>query len=205
MKIILSKFLTELQKLLRNNYRDICEKILLEIEQLDSDCIREIDALKSPSCTYLDGALNNISKNLSPVDVLIKSISEKLVWREASRGVPDFFKGGYAFAEIIGEQGLIVSENIRIGLFLQKPYVNYPFHAHEAEELYIILSGTASWKIDDKMFSVIPGSIIKHQSCQDHATFTEEETLFALWIWTGKIKGRYWFRGYSEDDCPLEN
>ena len=60
-------------------------------------------------------------------------------------------------------------------------------------------------KIDDKMFSVITGSIIKHQSCQDHATFTEEETLLALWIWTGKIKGRYWFRGYSEDDCPLEN
>ena len=205
MQIILSKFLTELQKLLRNNYKDICEKILLEIEQLDSDCIREIDALKSPSCTYLDVALNHIPKDLSPLDILIKSISEKLVWREASRGVPDFFKGGYAFAEIIGEQGLIVSENIRIGLFLQKPYVNYPFHAHEAEELYIILSGTASWKIDDKMFSVIPGSIIKHQSCQDHATFTEEETLFALWIWTRKIKGRYWFRGYSEDDCPLEN
>ena len=43
------------------------------------------------------------------------------------------------------------------------------------------------------------------ESCQAHATFTEEETLFALWIWTGKIKGRYWFRGYSEDDCPLEN
>ncbi len=100
---------------------------------------------------------------------------------------------------------MIVSENIRIGLFLQKPQVNYPLHAHEAEELYIILSGKARWKIDDKMFNVIPGTIIKHQSCQDHATFTEEETLFALWIWTGKIKGRYWFKDYSKDDCPLYN
>ncbi len=175
----------------------------MEIKQLDSDCIREIDASKSPSCTYLDVALNHIPKDLSPLDILIKSISEKLVWREASRGVPDFFKGGYAFAEIIGEKGLIVSENIRIGLFLQKPQVNYPLHAHEAEELYIILSGNARWKIDDKMFNVIPDTIIKHRSCQDHATFTEEETLFALWIWTGKIKGRYWFKDYSKDDCPL--
>ena len=137
------------------------------------------------------------------MDILIRSISEKLVWREASRGVPDFFTGGYVFAEIVGEQGLIVSENIRIGLFLQKPYVNYPLHAHESEELYFILSGTASWEIDDKKFSVILGSIIKHKSYQYHATFTKEETLFALWIWTGKIKGRYWFKDYSEDDCPL--
>jgi len=203
MELILSKFLTALQKFLRKNDKDIYEKIILEIEQIDTFSVREIEASKSPSCSFLDGSLEHISKDISPLDILIRSISEKLVWREASRGVPDFFKGGYAFAEIIGEQGLIVSENIRIGLFLQKPHVNYPLHAHEAKELYIILSGTARWKIDDKMFSVFPGSIIKHQSCQDHATFTEEETLFALWIWTGKIKGRYWFKEYSEDDCPL--
>ena len=203
MQIILPKFLTALQNFLRKDDKKIYEKILLEIEQIDTYDIREIEASKSPSCTYLDVALNHIPKDLSPLDVLMRSISKKLVWREASRGVPDFFKGGYAFAEIIGEQGLIVSENIRIGLFLQKPQVNYPLHAHEAEELYIILSGNARWKIDDKMFNVIPGTIIKHQSCQDHATFTEEETLFALWIWTGKIKGRYWFKDYSKDDCPL--
>ena len=203
MEKILLKFFNALQKFLRKDDKEIYEKILLEIEQIDTYDIREIEASKSPSCTYLDVALNHIPKDLSPLDILIKSISEKLVWREASRGVPDFFKGGYAFAEIIGEKGLIVSENIRIGLFLQKPQVNYPLHAHEAEELYIILSGNARWKIDDKMFNVIPGTIIKHQSCQDHATFTEEETLFALWIWTGKIKGRYWFKDYSKDDCPL--
>ena len=203
MEIILLKFFNALQKFLRKDDKEIYEKILLEIEQIDTYDVREIEASKSPSCAYLDGCLKNISKDLSPIDVLMRSISEKLVWHEASRGVPDFFKGGYAFAEIIGEKGLIVSENIRIGLFLQKPQVNYPLHAHEAEELYIILSGNARWKIDDKMFNVIPGTIIKHQSCQDHATFTEEETLFALWIWTGKIKGRYWFKDYSKDDCPL--
>ncbi len=204
MEKILPKFLTALQNILIKNDKDICEKILLEIEQLNSGCIRNISASISPTCTYLDGALNNIPKDLSPIDILLKSISKKLVWHDASRGVPKYFKGGYAIAEIIGEQGLIVSERIRLGLFLQQPNVNYPLHAHEAEELYIIVSGEACWKIDDRMFSVIPGSIIKHQSCQDHATFTEEEALFAIWIWTGKIKGRYWFADNSEDDCPLE-
>ena len=169
MEIILPKFLTALQNILIKNDKDICEKILLEIEQLNSGCIRNISASKSPTCTYLDGTLNNIPKDLSPIDILLKSISKKLVWHEASRGVP-----------------------------------KYPLHAHEAEELYIIVSGEACWKIDDRMFSVIPGSIIKHKSCQDHATFTEEEALFAIWIWTGKIKGRYWFADNSEDDCPLE-
>ena len=138
MQIILPKFLTALQNFLRKDDKEIYETILLEIEQIDTYDVREIEASKSPSCAYLDGCLKHISKDLSPIDVLMRSISEKLVWHEASRGVPDFFKGGYAFAEIIGEQGLIVSENIRIGLFLQKPQVNYPLHAHEAEELYII-------------------------------------------------------------------
>ena len=57
MEIELQKFFTELQKLLRKNDKDICENFLLEIDQLDSECIREINASKSPSCTYLDGAL----------------------------------------------------------------------------------------------------------------------------------------------------
>ena len=79
MEKILPKFLTALQNILIKNDRDICEKILLEIEQLKSGCIRNFSASKSSKCKYLDGALNNIPKDLSPIDILLKSISRKLV------------------------------------------------------------------------------------------------------------------------------
>ena len=39
------------------------------------------------------------------VEVLIGLVSV-LVWHEASRVVPDIFKGGYAFAEVIGNRDL---------------------------------------------------------------------------------------------------
>ena len=56
-----------------------------------------------------------------------------VVWHEASRGVPDLFKGGYAFAEVIGKHGLMQSNSIRLKLFLQKPDIDYPLHAHNAD------------------------------------------------------------------------
>ena len=40
---------------------------------------------------------------------------------------------------------LIHSETIYLGLIYVKPYFNYPAHAHDAEELFHVLSGTAEW------------------------------------------------------------
>ena len=130
-------------------------------------------------------------------------LSEQVQWHQASRGVPEFFEGGYSFSVIIGDSGLVPSKKIRMGLFLQNQNVDYPSHAHEAEEFYLILSGHGSWQIGNSWYDAIPGRIFHHLPGESHRMITESEPLLAIWIWTGLIEGRYWFVGHEEIDCSI--
>ena len=199
----LNNFLYAIQEHFEKNKFQQTELISNEIEKLSSVNIKSITSSKSSTCKYLERALNNIPNSLAPMRNLIKLISNNVIWYEAKRGVPYIFKGGYAFAEIVGDMGLKFSNRIRLGFFLQKPNLNYPLHAHDAKELYFILSGTADWQIEDKKFKAKPGLIIHHEEKEEHAITTSELPLFALWIWTGNINGRYWFANNPEKDCPI--
>ena len=199
----LNSFLFAIKNKLEKNKRIKSNQILNELEKLNSKNFNSINASKTPTSKYLESALVKIPNTLDPIDKLTKIIAHNVIWNEAERGVPKFFKGGYAFAEIIGEMGLKFSEKIRLGLFLQKPNLNYPLHAHDAKELYFILSGSADWQIEDKKFKASPGLIIHHEEREEHAMITSELPLFALWIWTGNINGRYWFSKNPEKDCPI--
>ena len=199
----LNNFLFAIQNNLKKNKRINSNQILNELEKLNSKNLNSITASRSPTSKYLESALDMIPNTLDPMDKLTKIIAKNVMWNEAERGVPEFFKGGYAFAEIVGEMGFKFSEKIRLGFFLQKPNLNYPLHAHDAKELYFILSGSADWEIEDKKFKASPGLIIHHEEREEHAMTTSELPLFALWIWTGNINGRYWFAKNPDKDCPI--
>jgi len=196
----LKNFLFAIQNNIEKNKSIKSNQILNELEKLNSNNLNSFTASRSPTCKHLESALDHIPNTLDPMDKLTKIIAHNVLWNEAVRGVPEFFKGGYAFAEIIGEMGFKFSEKIRLGLFLQKPNLNYPLHAHDAKELYYILSGSADWQIADKKFKACPGLIIHHEEREEHAMITSELPLFALWIWTGNINGGYWFAKNTEKD-----
>ena len=202
LRCLLNNFYSSLNSYLYNHQGNHSEKILHELELIKLDSIEKINASKSATCSELNNTLRNIPVKLAPLDTIVEQISNLVIWYEASRGVPDFFKGGYAFAEIIGKRGLMVSNHIRLGLYIQKPEINYPLHAHDAEESYLILSGNTDWQIENKKFRVGPGCIVHHHSSEAHGTHTNKEPLLAVWIWTGQIDGRYWFSGHSEKDFP---
>ena len=154
--------------------------------------------------TTLDPANNGfITGEMDKFADYTARLSGQVQWHQSSRGVPELFEGGYSFSEIIGDSGLVPSKKIRMGLFLQNPNVDYPSHAHEAEEFYLILSGHGSWEIGNSWFDAIPGRIFHHQPGESHRMITESEPLLAIWIWTGLIEGRYWFVGHEEIDCSI--
>ena len=68
-------------------------------------------------------------------------LSNQVLWHEGSRGVPEFFKGGYSFSEVIGKSGYYHHDFRRLRLFIQAASIDYPAHAHEAEECHLILNG----------------------------------------------------------------
>lgn len=57
-------------------------------------------------------------------------------------------------------------------------------HRHVAEEIYIPISGAASWRSGDSDWSVRrEGEIILHESLVPHAMRTAAEPLLALYLW----------------------
>lgn len=133
-------------------------------------------ALSAPDCHVAAGQLN--------------FIADKLPWTSAKefRVAPKSFRGNYHFVPIVGPKDLILSDQFRTGIFLQDADTYYPSHMHEAEELYLPLSGTALWQKDNNEFSATKsGQLIHHLPYQPHATWTKDAPMLAVWAWVGNL------------------
>ena len=199
----LSSFISEMIKVFRkHHYKDLEDK-LKKIAKDNHVISSQKEIARRDFIPNLEYSLDNIKGEMVKFADYTARLSEQLKWQQASRGVTEIFEGGYSFSVIIGDSGLFPSTNIRMGLFLQNQNVDYPSHAHEAEEFYLILSGHGSWQIGNSWSDAIPGSIFHHQPGESHRMITESEPLLAIWIWTGLIEGRYWFVGHEEIDCSI--
>lgn len=141
-----------------------------------------------PACSVLPGMLAD------PRDDLLQHLATcagDLHWRRAGFGrLPNAASQMLAVVELIGPDAMFHAPDIRIGLLIQRGGFHYPRHWHAAEELYLVLSGTALWAVDDDDPTPrAPGSIILHASGQPHSIVTTTEPLCALWGWVGDIDG----------------
>jgi len=198
-----NSLISEMIKVFRKyHYKDLEEK-LIKIANDNHVISFQKEMARRDFIPNLEYSLDNITGEMVKFADYTAWLSEQVQWHQASRGVPEFFEGGYSFSVIIGDSGLFPSTNIRMGLYLQNQNVDYPSHAHDAEEFYLILSGHGSWQIGNSWYDAIPGSIFHHQPGESHRMITESEPLLAIWIWTGLIEGRYWFVGHEEIDCSI--
>lgn len=146
---------------------------------------------QAPALRYLDTACRaaNAAPSLRPALDAIAGGRDELSWRQSCRpDAPDLYNDNHAFVELAGPDGHVPAEDFRFGLFLLGPDVFYPSHIHEAEEIYLILSGTAQWQQDDAPFRPEPpGSIVHNASLQPHAMQVAAEPLLMFWGWCGDI------------------
>lgn len=119
---------------------------------------------------------------------LLADLAGWLAWRQsytAAEFGPDFLQR-YGWTELIGTSGPIANEAAAFGFLILGPHTLYPSHAHEAEELYLPLAGTAWWQRGrEAPAPVPPGTPIHHPSWLPHAMRTEAEPLVALYCWRG--------------------
>ena len=105
-----------------------------------------------------------------------------------------------AYVEFIGPDGMVQSDDIRLGIYWHDRDTFYPSHRHNAVELYHVLSGTGFWQHLSPTWVPRPaGSFILHGSREDHATRSEAEPILTLWSWTGDIS----FESYSMDEAAV--
>lgn len=141
-----------------------------------------------PVLAWLDELTDGATPILAPLLNEISRAAPELEWRQTYKA-EDFgpeFLTRYGWTELIGQRGPIASTEIACGILLLGPELLYPAHAHEAEEIYVCLGGTAAWMRGDEPFTNQPaGTVIYHPSWMPHAMRTSSKPLMALYVWHG--------------------
>ncbi|MEM9013125.1 MAG: dimethylsulfonioproprionate lyase family protein [Pseudomonadota bacterium] len=114
----------------------------------------------------------------------IESVLDELSWLYGYDKVPKGLTDKYAYAELAGPSGPVLSEDLILGLVLFAPRCTYPAHAHDGlTESYYCLSGALS-ENDDGVFA--PGSMIFNPPGRLHRiTVGDTEPTLLSYAWIG--------------------
>jgi hypothetical protein len=74
-------------------------------------------------------------------------LAPSLSWRQTycAEMIGTDFLANYGWCELAGPNGVIVADDLSVGLLLLGPDTVYPLHSHSAVETYLPLSGSAEW------------------------------------------------------------
>jgi hypothetical protein len=150
------------------------------------------DPTRMPACEHLDDALQRARGEDGPVAALAEALAEiapRLMWGIRPNGAndDDTFKTHHANAVVIGEGGLEIRQDIRIGISLIAPETRYPDHRHLPEEIYTVLS-PGEWKQDAEGEFRAPGvgGFVHNISKIIHGMRATDVPLLAVWsLWMG--------------------
>ncbi|MEA3196974.1 MAG: histidine ammonia-lyase [Gammaproteobacteria bacterium] len=149
---------------------------------------RAIAASQLPVLRWLAEAADNTAPFGVGLMAAMCRAAPSLAWRQTytAKDLDPVFLDNYGWSEILGGAGPLASDRIACGFLILGPSTHYPRHRHEAEEIYLPLSGTAEWQQGDAVWRERPpGVLIHHGSNEPHAMRTGGSPLFALYLWRG--------------------
>jgi dimethylpropiothetin dethiomethylase len=147
--------------------------------------VRETEGLAKPVTAHLQRALDEgRQERHAPLIRAIETIRHHLVWQYGYEKVPRALERSYAYAELAGPTGPVVTDEVILGLVLFAPGCTYPAHAHDGiTESYICLSGAVS-ENDQGVYA--PGSLIFNPPGQVHRiTVTDHKPSLLCYAWEG--------------------
>lgn len=115
----------------------------------------------------------------------IDAVHTELSWQWGYEKVPRGLKDKYAYAELAGTSGPILSDEIILGIVLFAPNCTYPAHAHQGiTESYVCLSGAVS---ENHQGVYVPGSMIFNPPDHLHRiTVGTREPALLAYAWIGE-------------------
>jgi dimethylpropiothetin dethiomethylase len=138
-----------------------------------------------PVVAHLARALDNGRGQVTAQVVrTLEHLAPELSWQYGYEKVPKALGRSYAYAEISGPHGPVVTDRVILGLVLFGPRCTYPAHAHDGlTESYITLSGSVS-ENDEGVFA--PGSLIFNPPGRMHRiTTADQEPSLLAYAWHG--------------------
>ncbi len=143
-------------------------------------------ALSVPVIRWLPAARDGAPPFSAAFVRALLAAAPTLAWRRTYTvaEVGAAFLDGYGWSELVGLSGPVPAQRLACGVLLLAPGVTYPPHHHEADEIYVPLSGTAEWRQGAQPWELrAPGSVIHHAPNQSHAMRTGATPLLALYLW----------------------
>lgn len=168
---------------IRGHQRAVREAISKTIEG-DPE-VRAEQREDKPVTAHLRRAMDNGREGPTrPLIRALDAVLAQLSWLYGYDKVPRALAKKYAFAEIAGHRGPVISPRVTLGLVLFGPKCTYPAHAHDGlTESYYVLSGTVS-ENDAGVWA--PGSLIFNPPGQMHRiTVSDREPALLLYAWHG--------------------
>jgi dimethylpropiothetin dethiomethylase len=158
--------------------RELISRIVAENPELRPGGGRD-----KPVTAHLGRALDNAATGpLSGLARALQRAHRQLDWEWGYDRIAERLAERYAYAEILGPRGPVVSDRLILGLVLFAPDTTYPQHAHhDIEESYISVSG--SWSENDAAVYA-PGSLILNRSGSEHRITTgNQEPCLLAYAW----------------------
>ncbi|MEC9311172.1 MAG: dimethylsulfonioproprionate lyase family protein [Pseudomonadota bacterium] len=123
------------------------------------------------------GVMHGLSRALSRV-------ADQLTWEYGYEKVPKALAQKYAYCEVLGPRGPVLSDQLILGFVLFAPRTTYPQHSHaRIEESYISVAG--SWSENDAAVYA-PGSLILNRPDHEHRITTADLVPCLLaYAWVG--------------------
>lgn len=149
---------------------------------------RAVDPVRLPAVDCLPAAAADAKSPARELLKLFDRYKDQLYWEQSYTKeddlVPESMLANYGFAEIVGSRGPFVSNRVRCGVGIYGPGVHYPRHWHEAEEIYLPLSGGARFSIDGNPVDCAPGEVIFVASNTPHGfTVNENRAIVLFYLW----------------------
>ena len=118
----------------------------------------------------------------------IRDLSDFAEWRQTYSvdEVGQDFLDRYGWFELVGPEGHYRSDAVRAFIAYWGENLYYPWHLHEAEELYFILAGQAYFEAEGMAPATLSaGDMRLHRTNQPHQMTTGDSPVLALVLWRG--------------------
>jgi Dimethlysulfonioproprionate lyase len=141
-----------------------------------------------PVLRWLPQALEHSPDFSTPLLAALGRCAPLMAWKQTYTAlqVNAEFLDNYGWSALIGPGGPLNSDRIACGFLLLGPDTHYPRHRHPAEEIYVLLSGTAAWQQGEQGWQQrAAGSLIEHHSEQPHSMRTGPAPMLAMYLWRG--------------------
>lgn len=137
-----------------------------------------IPAIRQLTLWENDHSLHKATQSILPYGKWKQTYTEK----EVGYG----FLQDYGYIELFGPNGHFRSDQVRgyVGYWGKGLY--YPWHHHEAEEIYTVISGSGYFEAEGKApVTLTSGQCQIHERNQPHALTMKESAILTLVLWGG--------------------